>query len=230
MGREQRAHYDRIKEHYRTTLLARIRREGVAKNTMHVLSALLRLRQAACHPGLLDRNLELDESAKISTLLEHLSPIVEQGKKVLVFSQFTSLLDIVERELREANIVFERLDGATRDRQSRVTRFQSDATCPVFLVSLKAGGVGLNLTAAEYVFILDPWWNPAAEAQAIDRAHRIGQTRSVTAYRLLCRDTVEERVAELQEKKRALVSAIFAEDDAASLSSLSAEDVEALFV
>src|SRR5258708_32263591 len=130
------------------------------------------------------------------------------GQKALGFSQFTSLLRIVRNHLDADGIAYEYLDGATRDRQARVEHFQSDANCRLFLISLKAGGLGLNLTAAEYVFLLDPWWNPAVEAQAVDRAHRIGQTRQVFAYRLIARDTVEEKVLELQQTKRDLAEAI----------------------
>jgi superfamily II DNA or RNA helicase len=228
LGKKQRAVYDEVKRYYQATLLARVRERGVASESMNVLEALLRLRQIACHPGLVDRASAHDESAKLSTLVDHLVPVVEQGKKALVFSQFTSLLDIVERELDARGIAHTRLDGSTRDRKERVARFQDDAGCGVFLISLKAGGVGLNLTAAEYVFLLDPWWNPAAEAQAIDRAHRIGQKRSVVAYRLLAKDTVEDRVAELQAKKRALVASVFEGGSGVSLGKLSVNDVEAL--
>src|SRR5262249_41892411 len=156
------------------------------------LEALLRLRQAACHPGLLDPKRRGDASAKLDVLTSRLAEVVEEGHKALVFSQFTSLLSIVRDRLDEAGIVYEYLDGDTRDRRQCVDRFQSDPACGLFLISLKAGGLGLNLTAAEYVFLLDPWWNPAVEAQAVDRAHRIGQTRQVFAYRLIARDTVEE--------------------------------------
>jgi SNF2 family DNA or RNA helicase len=152
---------------------------------------------------------------------------VDEGHKALVFSQFTSLLAIVRRELDAQQIRYDYLDGRTRDREARVARFQSDATCPLFLISLKAGGVGLNLTAADYVFLLDPWWNPAVEAQAIDRTHRIGQTRHVFAYRLIARDTVEERVLELQQRKRKLVHAILTASTA-PLADLRREDLELL--
>jgi SNF2 family DNA or RNA helicase len=227
MAPPQRAIYDEVRRHYQTSLLARVRRDGVGRSAVHVLEALLRLRQIACHPGLVDGGRRAETSAKLEALLEQLEPLVAQGKKALVFSQFTSLLDIVQKELADRKIAFERLDGTTRDRKERVARFQSDASCSVFLISLKAGGLGLNLTAAEYVFLLDPWWNPAAESQAIDRAHRMGQTRTVVSYRVLCKDTVEERVAELQEKKRALVESVFAESKT-RLGDLSIEDVEAL--
>jgi Helicase conserved C-terminal domain/SWIM zinc finger len=179
-------------------------------------------------PGLVDRDRRYDASAKMEALSEQLSLLIEQGKKALVFSQFTTFLDIVERELEARKISFTRLDGKTSDRKERVARFQTDPNCSVCLVSLKAGGLGLNLTAAEYVFLLDPWWNPTAEAQAIDRAHRMGQTRSVVSYRLLCKDTVEDRIALLQDKKRALVASVFSETGKTRLGSLSIEDVEAL--
>jgi SNF2 family DNA or RNA helicase len=185
----------------------------LAKSKIQVLEALLRLRQAACHPALLDPTRSGETSAKLEALLEQLSEVLEEGHKALVFSQFTSLLKIVREHLDCRGIAYEYLDGATRDRQARVERFQNTEDCRLFLVSLKAGGLGLNLTAAEYVFILDPWWNPAAEAQAVDRAHRIGQTRHVFAYRLITRDTVEEKVLELQKTKRDLASAIISADN-----------------
>jgi SNF2 family DNA or RNA helicase len=152
---------------------------------------------------------------------------VEEGHKALVFSQFTSLLSIVRERLDEQKLVYEYLDGATTNRQERVEHFQTDPACPLFLISLKAGGLGLNLTAAEYVFLLDPWWNPAVEAQAVDRAHRIGQTRQVFAYRLIARDTVEEKVLELQSSKRDLASAIITQDNSV-LRNLKREDLELL--
>jgi SNF2 family DNA or RNA helicase len=140
------------------------------------------------------------------------------------------MLSILREHLDRQGIVYEYLDGKTRDRKARVEHFQDDPACPVFLISLKAGGLGLNLTAADYVFLLDPWWNPAVEAQAIDRAHRVGQTRTVFAYRLICRDTVEEKIAELQKQKRELADAILAGDDSSNvLKDLSVEDLELLF-
>jgi SNF2 family DNA or RNA helicase len=151
----------------------------------------------------------VDEPAgKLDVLLPRLREVLEEGHKALVFSQFTSFLSIVRSRLDAEGLRYEYLDGATRDREARVTRFQTDPECRLFLVSLKAGGLGLNLTAAEHVFLLDPWWNPAVEAQAIDRAHRIGQLRHVLAFRLIARDTVEEKILELQATKRELADAI----------------------
>jgi SNF2 family DNA or RNA helicase len=175
---------------------------------MQILEALLRLRQAACHPGLVDKTRTAESSSKLDSLIFQLQEVVEEGHKALVFSQFTSFLAILRRRLDGDNVVYEYLDGRTRDREARVRRFQEDAACPLFLISLKAGGLGLNLTSAEYVFLLDPWWNPATETQAIDRAHRIGQSRRVFAYRLIAKDTVEEKVLELQKSKRDLADSI----------------------
>lgn len=227
MNEDQERLYAEMRDHYRQSLLGLIKNQGLAKSKMHVLEALLRLRQAACHPALLDKA-KLDESsAKLDVLLPHLEELIDEKHKTLVFSQFTSMLSIVRHHLDQRGIVYEYLDGQTRDRRACVERFQNDETCPLFLISLKAGGLGLNLTAADYVFLLDPWWNPAVEAQAIDRAHRVGQTKQVFAYRLICRNTVEEKIAELQTKKKSLADAILQENGSV-LEQLSAEDLEML--
>jgi SNF2 family DNA or RNA helicase len=166
-------------------------------------------------------------SAKLDSLLAQLSEVMEENHKVLVFSQFTSFLAIVRSRLDKEKVVYEYLDGRTRDRKTPVDRFQNDPNCKLFLISLKAGGLGLNLTAAEYVFLLDPWWNPAVEAQAIDRAHRIGQTRQVFAYRLIAKGTVEEKVLQLQQTKRDLADAIINADNSL-IGKLGKEDLELL--
>lgn len=225
LEKKQRKLYNELRDHYRDLLAKRIGAVGLKQSKIQVLEALLRLRQAACHPGLLDAKQIAQPSAKLETLLEQLDAVLAEGHKALVFSQFTSLLAIVRKELDRRKIVYEYLDGRTRDRQSRVERFQQDPACSLFLISLKAGGLGLNLTAADYVFILDPWWNPAVEAQAVDRAHRIGQTRRVFAYRLIARDTVEEKILELQRDKKKLADAIITADNSL-ISSLSAEDLQ----
>ncbi len=224
----QRKEYDELAAYYRTTLLASADEGGLGRIQIRVLEALLRLRQLACHPGLVDESRRGEDSAKLATLLPLLEEIAAEGHKALVFSQFTSLLSILEDRLNERGLVYEYLDGRTRDRKERVERFQGDPRCPLFLISLKAGGQGLNLTAADYVFLLDPWWNPAVEAQAIDRAHRIGRTKPVFAYRLIARGTVEEKVVALQADKRELAEAVFRQGDAV-LRDLSREDLEALF-
>jgi SNF2 family DNA or RNA helicase len=205
----------------------KIASDGLQKSKIQVLEALLRLRQAACHPALIDKSKRNLPSAKLETLMEQLREVIQEGHKALVFSQFTSLLALVREEFDRQGIRYEYLDGSTRDRKRRVDHFQSDPDCPVFLISLKAGGVGLNLTAADYVFILDPWWNPAVEAQAVDRAHRIGQSQRVFAYRLIARDTVEEKILQLQGDKRKLAEAIISADNSL-ISSLTADDLKLL--
>ena len=224
---KERALYDGLRRHYRTALLGRVARDGIAKSKMHVLEALLRLRQAACHPALIDALRAADSSAKFDVLLPRLREVRAEGHKAIVFSQFTTLLGLLRKALDADGVRYEYLDGKTKDRTARVERFQSDPSLGLFLISLKAGGLGLNLTAADYVFLLDPWWNPAAEAQAIDRAHRIGQIREVFAYRLIAKDTVEEKVLTLQQSKRALADAVLSAD-AVGLRHLQREDLELL--
>ncbi|MEO1236801.1 MAG: DEAD/DEAH box helicase, partial [Planctomycetota bacterium] len=208
---------------------------GVGKNAFMVLEALLRLRQAACHPALIDKDGvdtktasgAVAPSAKLDTLCDMLAEVIDGGQKALVFSQFTSMLSLVRKRLDELGIRYAYLDGQTRNRKQVVEQFQEDPDLQVFLISLKAGGVGLNLTAAEYVFILDPWWNPAVEAQAIDRTHRIGQTKPVFAYRMICEDTVEQRIIELQQRKRRLADAIVGGEQNL-MQSLTRDDIEQL--
>lgn len=212
MSAGERLFYNAIRDRYRASLDKKIEEGGLGKSKIHVLEALLRLRQASCHSGLIDPKRKSEPSAKLQLLLNHIQEVIAEGHKVLVFSQFTSLLALVRTDLESKNITYEYLDGQTTDRKSPVERFQTDPACPVFLISLKAGGTGLNLTAADYVFILDPWWNPAVEAQAIGRAHRMGQTQKVIAYRMIARGTVEEKILELQETKRELAESIISED------------------
>jgi superfamily II DNA or RNA helicase len=181
--------------------------------TMKVLEHLLRLRQAACHPRLLPGD-RPDESGKLQVLIEKLHSVVAGDHKALVFSQWTGFLDLIQEELDRCGINYVRLDGTTRDRESVVEKFQSDDGPPVFLISIKAGGTGINLTAADYVFITDPWWNPAVEAQATDRAHRIGQQRPVVAIRMIAEGTVEERIASLQQAKKELAEAALGGEEA----------------
>ncbi len=223
----QRKFYDELLETYRNSVLERVDRVGIAKARMHILEALLRLRQTACHPVLADPRRATAPSAKLDALMPALDEVIAEGHKALVFSQFTSLLALVRERLDAAGVRYEYLDGKVRDRQARVDRFESDASCPLFLISLKAGGHGLNLIAADYVFILDPWWNPAVEAQAIDRAHRIGQTRRVIATRIVARDTIEEKILELQASKRALADAILGQDQGV-LSQIGADELRLL--
>jgi len=223
----QRKLYDELRRHYQRSLAERIEDAGLSGSKMWVIEALLRLRQAACHPELLERSGSLDGSAKLDALLPRLEEVVSEGHKALVFSQFTTFLAIVQQLLDARGLPYEYLDGKTRDRKRRVDRFQTEPDCRLFLVSLKAGGLGLNLTAADYVFILDPWWNPAVEAQAIDRAHRIGQRRPVFAYRLIAENTVEEKILDLQQRKRELADAILVQDSSL-IRNLTSEDLELL--
>ncbi|MHC4263775.1 MAG: DEAD/DEAH box helicase, partial [Planctomycetota bacterium] len=229
LGPEERQDYDELRNHYRASLLSSVDDEpgSVGRQSIHVLEALLRLRQAACHPGLVDKRRKTVGSAKLDTLLELLSEVVESGQKALIFSQFVQFLDIVRAALDQRELRYEYLDGRTKNRKAPVESFQNDADVPLMLVSLKAGGTGLNLTAADFVFLIDPWWNPAVEAQAIDRAHRIGRTKPVVAYRLITVGTVEERVLELQEGKRELAAAVL-DGAGGSVADLSREDLERL--
>jgi len=223
-----RREYEELRARIAAKILDLEEQLGLERIGIHVLEAMLRLRQAACHPGLIDRRRVAEPSAKLDVLLERLAEIAESGHKALVFSQFTSFLAIVRARLDALGMRYEYLDGSTKKRAEPVRAFQEDPAIPLFLISLKAGGSGLNLTAADYVFLLDPWWNPAAEAQAIDRTHRIGQTRPVTAYRLIARDTIEERVLELQERKREVANALFS-GASTSLRDLTRADLARLF-
>ncbi|HMP79412.1 MAG TPA: DEAD/DEAH box helicase, partial [Pirellulaceae bacterium] len=224
---KQRKLYDEVLKYYRQSLTARINREGLNKSKIHVLEALTRLRQIACHPALIDPAHRRVKSAKLEALYENLESVIGEGHKALVFSQFTSLLAIVRQELDKRQFTYEYLDGQTSNRKRCVERFNNDPSVPIFLLSLKAGGHGLNLTAADYVFILDPWWNPAVEAQAIDRAHRIGQTKPVFAYRMIAKDTVEEKIVALQQSKRELAEAIVRADTSV-IKNLSMDDLQLL--
>ncbi|MFT7620702.1 MAG: SNF2 family DNA or RNA helicase [Planctomycetota bacterium] len=227
LGPKQRQLYDELRMHYRSALDKSIDTVGFEKSKFQVLEALLRLRQAACHPGLIDDSRADEEAAKLELLMDRLTEVVDEGHKALVFSQFTKHLGLVKKKLEAAGMAYEYLDGATRNRGEKIERFQTDEECPVFLISLKAGGTGLNLTAADYVFMLDPWWNPAAEAQAIDRTHRIGQTRQVFAYRLIARDTIEEKIVAMQQEKRELASSIL-DGSTKTLKDLTASDLRFL--
>jgi len=227
MEPKQRAYYESIRKLAQQRVMAQVNRHGIAKSQIHILEALLRLRQAACHPALIDKTKGSLPSAKLDALIPALVAIAAEGHKALVFSQFTELLALVKERLDASDVRYAYLDGRTRDRQARVDQFQSDANCPVFLISLKAGGYGLNLTAADYVYLLDPWWNPAVEAQAIDRAHRIGQSRRVIATRLVARNTIEAKILELQATKRALADAVLSAERE-GLSAIGRQELELL--
>jgi superfamily II DNA or RNA helicase len=219
----ERAVYDAIRAASLSGVVKALR-EG--SDVMQALELLLRLRQASCHSGLVPGQRDPGESSKVTALCEALEEAVGAGHRALVFSQWTSLLDRVEPALATREIAFTRLDGTTRDRAGVVREFQREGGPPVLLASLKAGGTGLNLTAADHVFLLDPWWNPATEEQAADRAHRMGQRSAVTVYRLVAKDTVEERILALQARKRALADAAL--DEGTLGAALTRDDLLAL--
>ena len=227
MDSAQRKLYTQTRERYRAELLGLIETSGINDARFKILEGLLRLRQIALHPGLVDGRYR-GAAPKLELLLETLETLQAENHKALVFSQFVGMLRFVRRELDARRLKYVYLDGQTTDRQARVDLFQNDPAYPFFLISLKAGGVGLNLTAAEYVIHLDPWWNPAVEMQASDRAHRIGQAKPVFVYKLIARGTVEEKILQLQEKKRALVKSLIT-TEAGFFKSLTPEDVQALF-
>ncbi|MBK9264278.1 MAG: SNF2 helicase associated domain-containing protein [Polyangiaceae bacterium] len=227
---DQRSIYMQVAREVRAQVLGEVERVGLAKSHIQILAGLTRLRQAACDPRLLGLPREFgdDDSGKLIALRELIAEAVEGGHKVLVFSQFVMMLKIIERAMKEDGVTYEYLDGSTKDRAERVERFQNDPTVPVFLISLKAGGTGLNLTAADTVIHFDPWWNPAVEQQATDRAHRIGQTKVVTAYRLVAAGTIEEKILQLKAKKRELVASVLSEDQGGA-KKLTKSDLEELF-
>ncbi|OGX85343.1 helicase SNF2 [Hymenobacter lapidarius] len=224
---EEQAHaYEETKSFYRNKILRNLDENGPASTQFLLLQGLTRLRQIANHPRLAD-DTYAHESGKLREVLRMLRNVVAEGHKVLVFSQFVQHLALVRAALNERQMPYAYLDGATRDRPAEVARFQETEDLKIFLISLKAGGVGLNLTAADYVFILDPWWNPAVEAQAVDRAHRIGQQRPVFTYKFITQGTVEEKILALQRRKLALVSELIATDEAV-IKHLTRADIEEL--
>jgi non-specific serine/threonine protein kinase len=227
MEPEQRRLYTQTRDEYRALILKMIEDKGIKDARFRILEGLLRLRQICNHPRLVKPGYS-GGSAKLDALLETIGTLQAEGHKALIFSQFVQMLRIVERELKKAKIPYAYLDGSTVNRQARVDAFQTDENIRVFLISLKAGGVGLNLTAADYVIHIDPWWNPAVEMQATDRAHRIGQDKPVFVYKLMMRDSVEEKILQLQERKRNLVKQLIT-TEAGFFKSLTADDIRSLF-
>ncbi|MFC5270779.1 DEAD/DEAH box helicase [Adhaeribacter terreus] len=226
MTEEQEQAYEETKSYYRNKILKSIEEHGANKSQFMLLQGLMKLRQIANHPGMANPEYE-GESGKLKEVIRMTRNVVAKGHKVLIFSQFVKHLELVRQALNEKKISYTYLDGNTKDRQAQVDRFQKDTSIQVFLISLKAGGVGLNLTAADYVFILDPWWNPAVEAQAVDRAHRIGQQNTVFTYKFIAKNTVEEKILALQNKKIQLVTDLISTDETV-IKSLTKEDIENL--
>jgi len=223
----QRDLYETVRATMDAKLREVIARKGLARASIEILEALLKLRQVCCDPRLLPGEARAGAaSAKLELLFELLPALLQEGRRVLLFSQFTSMLALIEAELADRGIGYVKLTGQTRDRETPVARFQSGAV-PVFLISLKAGGVGLNLTAADTVIHYDPWWNPAVETQATDRAHRIGQDKPVFVYKLIAEGTVEERILALQARKAELAAGIYGAE-AGLGGALDAEDLAAL--
>lgn len=227
---DQKPVYAQIAREVRAQVMGEVERAGLAKSQIHILAGLTKLRQAACDPRLLGlpRDFTNDDSGKLLALRELLETAVDGGHKVLIFSQFVSMLKIIERACKQDGVTYEYLDGSTKNRIERIDRFQEDPTVSCFLISLKAGGTGLNLTAADTVVHFDPWWNPAVEQQATDRAHRIGQTKVVTVYRLVAAGTIEEKILQLKAQKRELVNSILSED-AGGAKKLTKADLDDLF-
>ena len=228
---EQAELYASLAKKLRDQVFADVDKNGMSKSQMSILDALLKLRQICCHPRLLkldmpgfSNNLP---SGKFNAFKNMVSEVVEGGHKVLVFSQFVQMLQIIRQWLEFSKVPFCYLDGKSKDRFEQVDRFNTTESIPIFLISLKAGGTGLNLTSADYVIHYDPWWNPAMENQATDRTHRIGQTRQVFSYKLICENTVEEKILKLQEAKRSVAEAIIPGQD--SWKSLTRDDLEMLF-
>lgn len=226
MSDDQEAVYEEIKNQYRNRILSHIDEHGVNKSQMVLLQGLTQLRQIANHPKMVDLEYRGD-SGKLDEMLRMMKNALAEGHKILIFSQFVKHLSIVRQELDDKKIVYCYLDGSTKNRQYEVERFQNDKKVRVFLISLKAGGLGLNLTEADYVFLLDPWWNPAVELQAIDRAHRIGQLKKVFTYKFISKNTVEEKILALQGRKLQLASDLISTDKG-FVKNLSKEDIQEL--
>ena len=221
--------YESIRAAMHHKVLAAVQSKGLSRSHIVILDALLKLRQACCDPRLLSLSAaaKVTESAKLNCLFDMLPNLIEEGRRVLLFSSFTSMLELIEQELPKYNIDYVKLTGKTKDRATPITRFQQEKV-PLFLISLKAGGIGLNLTAADTVIHYDPWWNPAAERQATDRAYRIGQDKPVFVYKLITKGTVEEKILTMQSKKQALLEGLFSEKDDTKMQ-LSSKDLEFLF-
>ncbi len=226
MTPEQEEEYEKVKSHYRNEILRNIDQKGRNKSQLILLQGLTKLRQIANHPKMVDEDFD-GESGKMKEVLEMLESAISKKHKILIFSQFVKHLNIIREHLDAQGLDYAYLDGSTKARKSQVEMFQNNEDIRTFLISLKAGGLGLNLTAADYVFILDPWWNPAIEAQAVDRAHRIGQKNKVFNYKFITRNTVEEKILVLQQNKKKLADGLITTEES-FIKSLSNQDIEAL--
>ena len=230
MEEKQRNIYDAYRNDFRDKILGTIQEQGIQRSQLTILQGLMKLRQICDSPSILNEPEKFENhSIKLEELAREITENIS-NHKALIFSQFLGMLALIKEKLHQLGVNYEYFDGSTSapDREKAIQSFQTDESKRVFLISLKAGGVGLNLTAADYVYIVDPWWNPAVEQQAIDRTHRIGQTKNIFAYRMICKDTIEDKILQLQEKKRMLAKELIA-DDATFVKSLTKEDVEYLF-
>ncbi|SJZ59847.1 DEAD/DEAH box helicase [Sediminibacterium ginsengisoli] len=230
MGEEQRKIYDAYRNDFRDKILGVVENQGIQKSQLTILQGLMKLRQICDSPAIVK---EEERYPNVSVKLEEIGREITENisnHKALIFSQFLGMLALIKEKMKELGVDYEYFDGSSTvaERERAIERFQNDDNCRVFLISLKAGGVGLNLTAADYVYIVDPWWNPAVEQQAIDRTHRIGQTKNIFAYRMICTDTVEDKILKLQERKKSLAKDLIT-DDEGFVKSLTKEDVEYLF-
>jgi non-specific serine/threonine protein kinase len=230
MEEEQRTIYDAYRNDYRDKIMGVISEQGIDKSQLTILQGLMKLRQICDSPAIMN---EEEKMPNVSVKLDEIGREITENighHKALIFSQFLGMLALIKEKLVELGVKFEYFDGSTTatERERAIQSFQNNDEVRVFLISLKAGGVGLNLTAADYVYIVDPWWNPAVEQQAIDRTHRIGQTKNIFAYRMICKDTIEDKIIQLQEKKRSLARDLVT-DDSGFVKSLTKEDVEYLF-
>lgn len=229
MGKDQRKIYDAYRNAYKSSILGMIDEQGLERSQMHILQGLTKLRQICDSPAILNEEERFENySIKLDELVREIEENVGEHK-ALIFSQFLGMLGLIRQQLEKHKIPYVYFDGSstTTQREKAIEEFQKNESCRVFLISLKAGGIGLNLTAADYVYIVDPWWNPAVEQQAIDRTHRIGQTKNIFAYRLICKDTIEEKMMLLQERKRQLAKELIA-DDSAFLKRLTRDDIDYL--
>lgn len=229
MSKNQRKVYNKVRDKIKEDIEGMIVKDGINKSNFAILQGMLKLRQVCNSPALLtnDEN-TVHDSIKIDTLMENVLPVIAENHKVLIFSFFVEMLELIKERFKKEHIQYAWITGQTSQREAQVQQFQQDENCKVFLISLKAGGVGLNLTAADYVYLIDPWWNPAVEQQAIDRAHRIGQTQSVFAYKMICKDTIEEKILQLQEKKKSVADDLV-NIESGTIKKLSKDDVMALF-
>lgn len=228
MGHKQKKFYDSQKAHYKSLINEKIDTAGVGNSTIQILDALLRLRQIALFPQLLKTGYTPKDSCKYNLITEILPEIMEENHKVLLFSQFVGVLNIIRSYFDKCKVQYSYIDGSTKRRDIEINRFQNDDNIKLFLLSLKAGGIGINLTSADYVILFDPWWNPAVETQAVDRAYRIGQAKKVTVYKLIVKDSIEEKILKLQESKKELVNKLITQE-ASFFKSLNKDDIMQLF-